>query len=223
MPTSSTNRGRPKDPQREAQVKDSLIQAANQALKNKLYTEISIREIAAMADVNSAMISYHFGGKEGLFFALIQKGVGEENLNELGALTTDNSLSPKEKLRILMTVFISTHQNYPWLSRLIVDQIIFKKGKLRDLFIEHIISQNERVIEQLIKQFIAEGYFRADLNSEFTRTSLMSLLAFPFIVAPMIEQAFGLDYYTQDIDTWVDHTLNLFLNGCKAQADSQEL
>ena len=51
----------------EEKTKESIIKATFELLKNKDMNSISIREIAAKANVNVATISYYFGGKAQLF------------------------------------------------------------------------------------------------------------------------------------------------------------
>jgi AcrR family transcriptional regulator len=73
MDKSHSLRGRPVNAITQQQRKQGLMAAAFELLKEKSYRSITIREIAAKADMQSAMISYYFGDKEGLFIALIEK------------------------------------------------------------------------------------------------------------------------------------------------------
>lgn len=77
--SSSRGRGRPRDVEREESVKQGLIAAAMEMLAEKSYKDISIREIARRADVNSAMISYHFGSKEALFIEVVTRGFEQQS------------------------------------------------------------------------------------------------------------------------------------------------
>jgi AcrR family transcriptional regulator len=53
-------------PPRGQQTRGALVAAALKLLGDKGFEAASTREIAAEAQVNIAMIAYHFGGKEGL-------------------------------------------------------------------------------------------------------------------------------------------------------------
>ena len=53
-------------------TKSKLIEAAIPLFPQKGYAGVSIREIADAAGVNSASISYYFGGKEGLYEAVLE-------------------------------------------------------------------------------------------------------------------------------------------------------
>ena len=55
-------------------VKLRLIEAATLLFAEKGFDGVGIREIAAKAHANSAMVGYHFGGKEGLYFAALRAG-----------------------------------------------------------------------------------------------------------------------------------------------------
>ncbi|HJU83078.1 MAG TPA: CerR family C-terminal domain-containing protein [Holophagaceae bacterium] len=56
----------------ELDAKTRLIHAAVRCFAEKGYDAVGIREIAQAAEVNSAAVSYHFGGKEGLYLAAFQ-------------------------------------------------------------------------------------------------------------------------------------------------------
>ena len=56
----------------EEKTKESIIKATFELLKHKDMNSISIREIAAKANVNVATISYYFGGKAQFFSYLME-------------------------------------------------------------------------------------------------------------------------------------------------------
>lgn len=64
----------------ERDTKERLLKAAKDLFVRKGFSGVSIREIAREADANSALISYYFGDKEGLF-----KGVLESFVRPLNA------------------------------------------------------------------------------------------------------------------------------------------
>ena len=80
------NQTRPADPAQTAtaaadrDTKERLLKAAKDLFIRKGFSGVSIREIAREAEANSALISYYFGDKEGLF-----KGVLESFVRPLNA------------------------------------------------------------------------------------------------------------------------------------------
>ena len=62
-------------PPRGEETRAALISAALALYGDKGYEATSTREIAAAAKVNSAMIAYHFGGKEGVYSALVDRAL----------------------------------------------------------------------------------------------------------------------------------------------------
>ena len=52
-------------------AREKLLVAGTELFAKKGFAGVSIRELAIAAGVNSALISYHFGGKEGLYEAVI--------------------------------------------------------------------------------------------------------------------------------------------------------
>jgi AcrR family transcriptional regulator len=50
-----------------------ILEAAGQLFADRGYDGVSVRALAKRAGVNAAAINYHFGGKEGLYHAVIRK------------------------------------------------------------------------------------------------------------------------------------------------------
>ncbi|MCD8496110.1 MAG: TetR family transcriptional regulator [Bacteroides graminisolvens] len=53
--------------------KDRILQAAEDMFYQKGYPLTTIRDIAAKAKMNSAVINYHFGSKENLYLTILKK------------------------------------------------------------------------------------------------------------------------------------------------------
>jgi len=54
-------------------TRTQLLAAATPLFARKGLHGVSVREVARSAGVNLAMISYHFGGKEGLYAAVVEE------------------------------------------------------------------------------------------------------------------------------------------------------
>ncbi len=210
--TTSGRRGRPKDPKREEQMRQALISAANEMLQTMSYRDISIRQLAERAGVNSAMISYHFGSKEGLIISslkaqLSQAGPSMEQVAEL------TGKAPSQLLKETITQLIRLYQRQPWIPRMIIDEVATKEGRLRELFIEQIAREKGDMFLMLLQGLKQSGQLREDIDPKLMRVSIISMVAFPFIATPVLDQAFGFSLDDNNIDTWINHTCHLLLEG----------
>lgn len=64
-------------------TRDALIEAATLVFARDRFSSANLREIAALAKVNPALIGYHFRNKEGLYLAVFERMVGK--LQEIAA------------------------------------------------------------------------------------------------------------------------------------------
>ena len=67
-------------------TKDRLLDAAENLFASKGFDDVSIRELAAAADVNVAAVNYHFQGKDNLFQQVILRRFVVQRDNTLKAL-----------------------------------------------------------------------------------------------------------------------------------------
>lgn len=58
-------------------TRDALLDAATQVFARKGFGSANLREISELAEVNSALIGYHFHGKEGLYLAVFARMAGQ--------------------------------------------------------------------------------------------------------------------------------------------------
>ncbi|WP_444946681.1 TetR/AcrR family transcriptional regulator [Microbulbifer sp. VTAC004] len=209
---SSRGRGRPRDPEREMQVREALIQSAYVLLREKAFRDISIREIAKGAGVNSAMISYHFGGKEGLIIEVMRS-----QFLQYGPAFLNVGLDGKEPsldmLKEAMARMIRLYTREPWIPRLIVDEVASKPGRMRDLFADRLASQLGPKLRELLGVLKTAGCLRQDLDINLMPISFISLIAFPFIAGDPLKKVFAFMVDGDNSEKWVDHTVQLLLHG----------
>ena len=67
-------------------TKDRLLDAAERLFAEKGFGEVSVRELAAAADVNVAAVNYHFQGKENLFQEVIRRRFAAQRDRTLASL-----------------------------------------------------------------------------------------------------------------------------------------
>ncbi|MEZ4873455.1 MAG: TetR family transcriptional regulator [Bdellovibrionales bacterium] len=89
---SNKHSGRPSHPV----AREKLLKVALTLFSKKGYTAVSIREIADKANVNTANISYHFGGKFGLYRELFTR-ILENRQKEIKDFEQAHKNSKKEK------------------------------------------------------------------------------------------------------------------------------
>ncbi|MCC6920542.1 MAG: TetR family transcriptional regulator [Alphaproteobacteria bacterium] len=79
--------------------------------------DIPLSQIAERAGANIALVSYHFGGKEGLLLALARRNA-DEALAQAEALMA-REMPPADKMRRHLTGVIATFHRYPYLYALL--------------------------------------------------------------------------------------------------------
>lgn len=81
--------------------KDKLIKSAEALFASKGFREVSVREIAAHAGVNSALVGYYFRGKQALFNEVYRSHaapLAQERMKRLTAVLKKNRKPPLEEI-----------------------------------------------------------------------------------------------------------------------------
>ncbi|KEQ53411.1 TetR family transcriptional regulator [Sphingobium chlorophenolicum] len=139
-------------------MREYLMQTASEIMIAKDSSEVSLSEIAEKANHSPALVQYHFGNKQGLLHAILERD-GRRALAQLHELM-DLDLPAVEKLRIHISGLVSAYQRAPYLNRLIhymiqsEDQEV--SGKVFTVFIEPLA----KFYEVILAEGVASGQFR---------------------------------------------------------------
>jgi AcrR family transcriptional regulator len=119
--------------------------------------DIPISDIAARANVNTALIKYHFGKKHGLMQQLLLDIVAKpmEDLDKLIALDA----SAPEKLRIHINAMISIYYDFPFFYRL-MHHLLTECPDGGQVVAEKIVRPLIDAESKILEQGHREGQFR---------------------------------------------------------------
>jgi AcrR family transcriptional regulator len=201
--------GRPFDPDKQALQKSKLLRAALQLMSNKAYKSITIREIANLADVNSAMVAYYFDNKEGLFIALLDE-ISKQHFKEMKKITLSN-----KPIKTFIETMIFKLNNESGLARMIHGEILNDNSKLGAAFIERF---PKRMAVFLPKMILANTQITDPVKAKYAAFSLVSMIITPFIGAPVRIHGWGISDQELANPAWAEHIYTTFINGCEYHA-----
>ena len=154
---------------------EKILQAATQLFAENNYEAVSIKAIAAAAHVNSALISYHFGGKRQLYEAVLKAQI---DLFHNSILRLRSSKLPGlQRIRQLMDEQAKIHLQNNSSMRVIYRELLSPTEVSERKFGAAIYLFYDDVAE-LFDQAKAEGSIRADVESYAASFPLFSILAF---------------------------------------------
>lgn len=100
-----------------APAKGRLIAAARDLMIERNAVDFSLQEVATRSGLNSALVKYYFGNKDGLLLAILEGDAGQAvaQMRRLAAL----DMTAKAKLEAHIRGVIETYYRYPYLNRLV--------------------------------------------------------------------------------------------------------
>lgn len=200
-------RGRPADPHKQQQQKEKLLGAAQALLAIKPYRDVTIRDLADHAGLNSAMVRYYFNNKEGLFLALLEQ-MSKQHFVDMKQLSSQQE--PIKKFIHFMLKMLTQNNN---LARLIHDEFANDNSRLGDAFIEMFPKRMAKILPQLIK---VNTSITDDRKAKYAAFSLMSMIIMPFIGRTVRERAWEIEDAELASSEWAEHIYSMFISGCSS-------
>lgn len=154
--------------------KEHIIKNAIELFAEKGFEGTSIRELAAKANVNVAMVNYYFGSKDKLFEAMVElkasymKGILEE-------LVKDKSKTELEKVDAIIESYVSRLLSNPKFHRVLHQELLMQNRKEMNERITNIFIQNTNNFKSIIEQGIRKKVFRK-VDPELLLASLIGTI-----------------------------------------------
>lgn len=99
-------------------TKDRILDAAEQLFADHGFPATSLRDITNEADVNLAAVNYHFGSKEALLIAVLERTTIPVNrdrlkrLDQLEAAAAGRPIEPEQLVRAFLTPLFEQRSNW---------------------------------------------------------------------------------------------------------------
>lgn len=133
-------------PHRESSARsetpEQLIEAGTVLFSRHGFRNVTVREICLGAGTNVAAVNYHFGGKQGLYTAVVERGIDlmRERWQSAGEAVAD--APPKAQLRefvrcYLAQIFDSGQDS--WVHKIMIHEMLAPTPAL-DLIFSHVLQ-----------------------------------------------------------------------------------
>jgi len=163
-------------------VSDRIIESAIALFAVKGYEGVSVKELTQAAGVNSALISYYFGGKKELYSHVLstQLAILESIVHEM----QHKLLAPPERIYCFAQQLIAAHHKFPHLIRLVMVEIINPTDCFESL-VKKTIEKINYFLRGCIQEGIDEGEFKAEVDPAVAAIAIVGMINFYFMTLPL--------------------------------------
>lgn len=144
----------------EKQIEILLV--AEKLFAEEGFDGTSVREIAKIANINVAMISYYFGSKEKLLEALVLYRISGLQLH-LESLSVEN-ISPIEKIEKLIEYYIQRINSNRCMYQIVHFELSSTKRELNLEEFTKVKRNNLKLLENIIHEGQEKGIFQSNIN-----------------------------------------------------------
>ena len=174
----------------------------------KGFAAVSVKELAEAAEVNIALISYYFGGKEKLYAAILEAQFDLVD-NIIASIRKEESC-PIERIRHFAQKFVKLHKSHPYNHRLIYGEIL-NATNCYERIVKPGIHRSHAFITECIEAGINGGQFRSDIKPDCANLLLDSVVHFYFISNHLADEF--LDTKKDKAEYYMTEAIEMFLKG----------
>jgi AcrR family transcriptional regulator len=171
-----------------ADIRERLIEAARQQFARDGFDAASVRDITARAHANLGAITYHFGSKEALYHAVIER-FAEPLADRLAAISLESG-PPLDRLAAAAGAFMEHIWSHPEMPRLILRELASDRPLPPP--VQKVIRRNIESFTRIILEGQADGTIRPGEPHLFAMTIAGQPL-FLALVSRAIREAIGTD------------------------------
>ena len=153
--------------------REVILSTAMKLFGQKGFEGTSVREIAAGAVVNPAMISYYFGSKEKLFQNLVEHKAAY--LKVVFEELSNTSISQIEKIYVVIDSYIERMFSSPQFHHLLQRELSLDRRHDLKNAISDILLRNFVSIKLIIQKGIESGEFR-EVDTELTIATILGTI-----------------------------------------------
>jgi AcrR family transcriptional regulator len=198
-------------------ARERLLDTAGRLMSDRHSIDVSLSEIARHSGLNSALVKYYFGNKDGLLLALVQREAAAALRGVEELLRLD--LSPTEKLRRHIAGIVNKFFRTPYLNRLL-HSLLDERGsesrsarQVNEFFVRPLLDLQR----QLLAQGVRTGEFRS-IDPVLFYVSLLGACDHLFNARYALRTQFGGNGVTDAVrERYIAHVCDVFISGLRPQ------
>jgi TetR/AcrR family transcriptional regulator len=202
---------------------DRLLQKAKSVFAAKGFEGATVKDLADAAGVNISLISYHFGGKEGLYRTCLESfGSERVEISERILKPAHSAEDLKLRLRLFAEEFMAIHLSEPESCKLINRSLDNLDTISTDVF-KNIFIRVFEALHHFLESAQKNRLLRAELDVEITAFlmfgSLMHLMRSQELARILGRRTIDEQKYRDQV---IDHWVETFTSGLIADRSSKK-
>ena len=187
--------------------RNNLLATATRLFAERGLNGVSIRELSKAAGASISMISYYFGGKEGLYASVLQEQFAcYDYIEEIRKKNTD----PLGKIEEYIRWTVRRHRNQPYLLRFYTSELT-NPTRFFSALVQPAIGNVIQVLIEIVQEGIDRHQFRQGLNPVDT-VLVMAGMANYYFLSTLATEVF-IDHSPERDEELVRHYLDIFTKG----------
>lgn len=189
------------------ELRNKLLAIATRLFAERGLHGVSIRELSTAAGVSISMISYYFGGKEGLYSSVLaEQFSGFEYISEIDQADAE----ALEKIEAYIRWIIVRHRENPYLLRFYTSELT-NPTQFFPLIVQPAIAKVIQILVKIIEEGIARNKFRKDLNPVDTVLAMAGMVNYYFLSTLATQEL--ITHSPQRDEALIQHYMDIFTKG----------
>lgn len=151
--------------------KEHIINAAIELFAEKGFEGTSIRDLAARAEVNVAMVNYYFGSKDKLFETIVEHRARFMR-GRLDEIASNPKWNEEEKINAVIEAYVDKVLEQPSFHKILYQELMLNEKKPMHDNIATLYARNIQTIKDIIAEGIKKKVFRK-VDPQLTIATLM--------------------------------------------------
>jgi len=173
-------------------AKDRILNSTLYIIGKEGLQNVTIRKIAATADVNIASINYHFGSKDNVINEALKCLTGKFITSF--KILDNKQLDPIERMRNFLRSYSDVSIEYPDVFRNFVNNLIYNQ-ELQPEYIQFIQQEGIKSIRNTLEELTGT---RSDHHLYMMGLQMISSLIFPVLLSNKVGNISNLNYNDKD-------------------------
>jgi TetR/AcrR family transcriptional regulator len=185
----------------------NLIETATPLFAEKGFHGVSVRELAKAAGVNLSMISYYFGGKEGLYAEVLNEQF--TTLRRLAEIKTMDA-DPLKKFELYIRATVARYRKNPYLLRFYTSELTNPTPCFESI-VKPAIKGVVSILQETFTEGLSHEQFREGLDPTDTVLALAGMINFYFLLEPATAEL--VDHAPERDEKLIQHIMDIFTRG----------